>query len=134
MGTKDTLISNPDTKTQDTHTTISSAPSDSVIAPIPPSTGLEEQILKRPATVMNELGRLLRPSAGPSKRDELESPLPYQAMPGGVSQPGPSMRLVRSPQPGSTVTPLSNIGTFSRSDTLRVPSHTHTPSSTSQQH
>jgi hypothetical protein len=133
--TKNTLVSNSDTTTQDTHTMTSSAPTGSVMAPTPPSTGLEGQASKPPTSlietpglaptqvgknsmgVMNELGRLLGQNAGTSKRDE--SPPPYQAMPGGVSQPGPSMRLVRSPLPGSTVTPLSNIGTLYKSDTIK---------------
>ncbi|KAI0252773.1 hypothetical protein BJV78DRAFT_1198868 [Lactifluus subvellereus] len=135
------------TKTPTTQTKISSAP-----APVPPpptNTGLE-QILKRPSSAINELGRILRqnrsdasssrppashpisenvlqppdrpasppsgenvsqsPNSGPPKRDI--SPPPYPGMPGGApltANPGPLRRLARSPQPGPTVTPLSNI-------------------------
>jgi hypothetical protein len=101
------------------------------------STGLE-QILKRPRpmSAINELGRLLRPNRAdassprpatpprsedvpppsnpsPSRRDA--SPPQQLNIPGGASaslpaNPGSSRPLVRSPQSGPNVTPLSNIG------------------------
>lgn len=141
-----------------TQNTPSAPTGGAITAPVPhppTNTGLE-QMLKRPSSAINELGRLLRqnrsdPSSsrpasnpinenvlqppdrptspsggenilqslnpGPPKRDT--SPPPYPGMPGGASltaNAGPLRRLVRSPQPGSTATPLSNIGTFCKSD------------------
>jgi hypothetical protein len=159
------LVASSGIATQSTptaQTKISSAPTGGAITapvPHPPTNTSLEQILKRPSSAINELGRLLRqnrsdasssqlasrpisenvlqppdrptspsggenilqsPNPGPHKRDI--SPPPYPGMPGGASltaNAGPLRRLVRSPQPGSTATPLSNIGTFCKSDTLR---------------
>jgi hypothetical protein len=127
------LVSRPDmtAKEAQPQPKISLAPTGGTggaIAPVQPYT-TPEQTSERPTSAMNELERLLRPNPGTSKRDE--SPPPYPAIPGGVSQPEPSRRLVRSPQPGHTVTPLSNIGTFCECDTGVT---SHAPSSTSQQH
>jgi hypothetical protein len=114
-------VSNSDMPVQDPPTKIPFAPTGGpgAIAPIPQNTGLE-QVSKRPTSVISELGRFLRPNPGTPKREE--SPPPYPAMPGGVSLPGPSRQLARSSQPSlpssPIVTPLSNIGTFCKYDTL----------------
>jgi hypothetical protein len=95
------------------------------------NTGLE-QILKRPTSAINELGRFLRQnrsdasSPGPTSPSRIEevlpsstpgssgrdaSPPPYTNMPGASlsANTEPSRSLVRSPQPSSHVTPLRNI-------------------------
>jgi hypothetical protein len=106
---------------QDPHTKIMSAPTGGpgAIAPVLQKTGLE-QAPKRPTSTISDLGRFLRPKPGTSKREG--SLPPYPAMPGSVSLPGPSRPLAQSSQPssrpGPIVTPLSNIGTFWKYDTL----------------
>ena len=108
---------------------------------LPPNTGGTglEQMLKRPSpmSAINELGRLLRPnrtdapsrstspprgedtvsSSNPGALRREISPPPQLNIPGDAlvplsANPGPSRPLVRSPQPGPHVTPLSNIGTL----------------------
>jgi len=142
MTLQDTQAKPPTTQTKNLSTPTGTA----IAAPLPlPNTGGTglEQILKRPRpmSAINELGRLLRPnrtdapsprSTSPSRGEDMVpssnpgpprrdfSPPPQLNIPGGAltssANPGPSRPLVRSPQPGSHVTPLSNIGTLRVSD------------------
>ena len=140
---QDTQAKAPTTQTKNLSTPTGAAVAAPLPPPNTEGTGLE-QILKRPRpmSAINELGRLLRPnqtdprslqSTSPFRGEDMVpssnsgppgraiSPPPQPNIPGGASaslsaNPGPSRPLVRSPQPGPHVTPLSNIGTLRVSD------------------
>ena len=112
--------------------------------PTPGSTGLEQASKRsRPTSAIQELGRFLRPNRSDvsssqafqppsppkseaalppsnpvsSRRDA--SPLPNSNVPEGPSlsaKPRSSRPIVRSQQPGTSITPLSNIGMSLESD------------------
>ncbi|KAH9990216.1 hypothetical protein BJV74DRAFT_837251 [Russula compacta] len=114
-------VQDTQTKIPTTQTKIPSTPTGPAIAARSPAastgTGGLEKMLNRRTSVINELGRFLRPNhelpssnPGPSNKDV--SPPPNPNMPGGTSlsaNRGPSRALVRSPHQGSNITPLSNI-------------------------
>lgn len=112
--------------------------------PTPGSTGPEQASKRsRPTSAIHELGRFLRPNRSdvsssqasqppsPSKSEAVlppsnpvssrrdASPLPNSNVPEGTSlsaKPRSSRAIVRSQQPGTSITPLSNIGMSLESD------------------
>ena len=139
MTLQDTLTEAPTTQTKNLPTPTGTAIAAPLPLPNTGGTGLE-QILKRPRpmSAVNDPGPLLRPNrtdaplprtTSPSRGEDMVtssnpgpsrgkiSPPPQLNIPGGAlaslsANPGPSRPLVRSPQPGSQVTSLSNIGTL----------------------
>ncbi|KAI0299353.1 hypothetical protein B0F90DRAFT_1810632 [Multifurca ochricompacta] len=115
--TRATLVSSPamtaqeiQTKTPTTQPKIPSTPIGPTIAAPAPRTGPSpEQVLKRPTSAINNLGRFLRPNRSDTSSPQSTSPPPRESVLQPSPGPGPSRALVRSPQPGPNVTPLANI-------------------------